>query len=79
MTKRHLEMERLSDANQPWTIMPLEFIGIIDNFKPVKKTLGPVSELITRENVNLEDNYTFANGTRYPYPAWWDCDIVSKI
>ena len=71
-------MERLSQPNRWWTIMPIEFIRIIDNFKPVKKTLESFSELITNERQNLEETYKFANGTRYPYPAWWDCDVVSK-
>ena len=72
-------MERLNQPNRRWTIMPIEFIGIIDNFKSVKKTLGPVSELITIEGLNLEETYKFANGTHYPYPAWWDCDVVSVL
>ena len=79
MTWRRMEMERLSQPDRRWTIMPLDFIGVIGNFKPVKKTMGAISELITKENINWEENYGFANGTRYPYPAWWHCDVVSKI
>ena len=69
MTWRHMEMERLSQLDRRWMIMSFEFIGVIVNFKLVKKTISAISELITKENINWEENYGFANGTRYPYPA----------
>ena len=58
--------------------MPIDFIDIISHFRPIKKTPGAVSDIITKESIDWEQSFGFANGTRYPYPAWWDYDLVSK-
>ena len=49
-------MERPNQPDRQWTIMPIEFIGIIGNFRPVKKTPGSVSKLITKESIDWEQN-----------------------